>query len=1336
MTMHPMKPTSIRCSIRHPVLWRSLAAGWMFTLIALLGSQPSALAQCLPVKILHQPDGAVLSSCDSNCVTLTVGAAGTEEIRYQWLLQGQPIPGAMQASYEICPLTRKDLGDYTVVVSNACGAETSRVARVRFVSDTVPPTVTCPPDMVVWTCSPRGTDVFFPAPVVVDDRSAIQSVECNRESGSFFPLGVTTVICTATDACGNVGRCTFTVTVRQDTTDTVVSIASVEPALLAKDGGTHVTVRGKGFGPADEVLFDGQPLLNPVYVSPQEIRGESPALPEGMPTVELRRCGVVVAREPKLAEVAPVAVLFSVDPYEVLAQGGGRVTVHGANLRLETQFRLAFPSRNTEGNLLRRVRVNEDGTSATGEVPALPDGELYGPRALMAEDSRGRTVLEAAVHYLPNRVETDSQVLAMRRLQDVSQRRPSIQFENGFPAAVNMRVATQGDLPEMKARHFLRENRDFYKLSEPDRDLQVKRVVVEDTEHVLFSQTHEGLPVFGGELLVTMSGPEVFATVGTLLTPAQLSGLNDEGRNRLPAVQAEEIVGRALQRPGAPLLDETVLMVFDLSLLENVESDPHVVWKVKLGGGAPVESFVDAHTGEIVFTQFLEQANGGSLHGFDFDMQDAESEANANDDDCFWTSDDTDIADEDWFNSDYNNDADAVQANQHARNTYAFFHNRFNFHSYDDDEAQVEVFLHTTINPSSGASWSPGCELIQFRTGWVDFEVMVHEFTHAIISGPKGSHLVYAFQPGALNESYADIMSVVADREAGDMNWTVGENRTGMSGFVRDMQNPNRDTFSDYDPGTPNAMGVYPDNGGVHSNSGIPNKTAYLMAAGDTFNFITVPAMGLGKMRNLKFAALRLLPANAKFSGARTLEVAFAEAWANNGTHGFTQQDVCSARNAWAAVEIGQPDVDCDGDEDQIDMDGDGFPNWADNCPTFANPGQEDADGDGRGDICDNCPFAANANQKDTDGDGMGDACDDDIDNDGCKNSNDQNPDTASVPVGSYFGVCCSGTIFGFEGADSDQDGKLNCEDLDDDNDGIPDNEDGCPVGDFGIFGCKVFEDCACPPKNWFMECWLGGCVEIFVKFTWLINPDPTRDIVFDKVSMLNQNLYVFPNAGNNPQQVVNKLMGQSVAGLTGSDGGKWRIEVWSRATEEAPARLLSVVGEFDPASAQLSRLDLGRILAIKPATEEGVPLSMGTTWFVGGDPAGAGDDMDGDGMLDGWEILHGLNPNDPSDADGDLDGDGVSNLGEHEAGTDPGDPNSLLKIVGIERTADGMRIRYTTIPGRVYQVVRASSLGAGDWEPVSEQMLAQETIAEFIDPQALDKGNESVFYRIRLQAE
>jgi hypothetical protein len=57
------------------------------------------------------------------------------------------------------------------------------------------------------------------------------------------------------------------------------------------------------------------------------------------------------------------------------------------------------------------------------------------------------------------------------------------------------------------------------------------------------------------------------------------------------------------------------------------------------------------------------------------------------------------------------------------------------------------------------------------------------------------------------------------------------------------------------------------------------------------------------------------------------------------------------------------------------DIDGDGVPDIADNCPTLRNSDQVDDDADGLGNICDSCPDVSNPLQEDIEPDGVGDAC-------------------------------------------------------------------------------------------------------------------------------------------------------------------------------------------------------------------------------------------------------------------------------------------------------------------------------------------------------------------------
>jgi subtilisin-like proprotein convertase family protein len=83
------------------------------------------------------------------------------------------------------------------------------------VQDTQPPTITCPAPVTAvaaQTCplATSGT-VTFPAPTASDNCPGVTTA-CTPPSGSTFPVGTTTVTCTATDASGNTASCSFSVT--------------------------------------------------------------------------------------------------------------------------------------------------------------------------------------------------------------------------------------------------------------------------------------------------------------------------------------------------------------------------------------------------------------------------------------------------------------------------------------------------------------------------------------------------------------------------------------------------------------------------------------------------------------------------------------------------------------------------------------------------------------------------------------------------------------------------------------------------------------------------------------------------------------------------------------------------------------------------------------------------------------------------------------------------------------------------------------------------------------------------------------------------------------------
>jgi X-Pro dipeptidyl-peptidase len=70
-----------------------------------------------------------------------------------------------------------------------------------------------PADIVVDATGPAGAVVDYALPTAVDDETPDPDVACDPAPGAMFPVGATTVRCTATDAYGNAAQHAFTVTV-------------------------------------------------------------------------------------------------------------------------------------------------------------------------------------------------------------------------------------------------------------------------------------------------------------------------------------------------------------------------------------------------------------------------------------------------------------------------------------------------------------------------------------------------------------------------------------------------------------------------------------------------------------------------------------------------------------------------------------------------------------------------------------------------------------------------------------------------------------------------------------------------------------------------------------------------------------------------------------------------------------------------------------------------------------------------------------------------------------------------------------------------------------------
>jgi hypothetical protein len=68
-------------------------------------------------------------------VTLSVTAAGTAPLFYQWQFNGTNLVGATTATLSLANLTAADAGSYRVVITNAAGSVTSANADLIYFGD-------------------------------------------------------------------------------------------------------------------------------------------------------------------------------------------------------------------------------------------------------------------------------------------------------------------------------------------------------------------------------------------------------------------------------------------------------------------------------------------------------------------------------------------------------------------------------------------------------------------------------------------------------------------------------------------------------------------------------------------------------------------------------------------------------------------------------------------------------------------------------------------------------------------------------------------------------------------------------------------------------------------------------------------------------------------------------------------------------------------------------------------------------------------------------------------------------------------------------------------------
>lgn len=462
--------------------------------------------------------------------------------------------------------------------------------------------------------------------------------------------------------------------------------------------------------------------------------------------------------------------------------------------------------------------------------------------------------------------------------------------------------------PEATARAYLSACGSLFGLRDQASELIVMTSETEERgrSFVRFQQVYQGVPILGGEIIVQSDASQYILSVNGEILP-------DVKLNTTPTVDAEAARQKALTK---------VAKGYELSVDELTTSEPELwiynpailggpgprlnrlVWRLDV---TPVELLpirelvlVDAHTGGIAlhFNQ-IDAARNRSV----YDNNNVRSNTLQNPANLRRTE-----------GSAASGILDVDRAYDYTGDTYDFYWSRHRRDSIDNaGMALISTTRYCSTRssdpcPYRNAFWN-GQQMV-YGQGFVADDVVAHEMTHGVTG--RTSRLFYYYQSGAINEAFSDIWGEFVDltngkgNDSSSVRWLVGEDIPG--GAIRSMSNP--PAYGDPDRMTSDRYWCNEeDNGGVHVNSGVGNKAAFLMVDGGTFNRKTVTGLGIPKVASIFYEVQTRLLTSA--SDYQDLYNALQQACTNLiGTNGITAADCQQVKNAIDAVEMNrQPSV-------------------------------------------------------------------------------------------------------------------------------------------------------------------------------------------------------------------------------------------------------------------------------------------------------------------------------------------------------------------------------------------------------------------------------------------
>jgi bacillolysin len=534
--------------------------------------------------------------------------------------------------------------------------------------------------------------------------------------------------------------------------------------------------------------------------------------------------------------------------------------------------------------------------------PGVTSAQLRAFDSLQVETSRSWTWMQHETHRTPMHLSA---------------------ARTGKPMLVN------GVTAEKATVAFVGQYKELFKMRDAQSELSLSKSEVDHLAmtHVRFQQVHRGVPVVGAELAAHYDA----AGRMTSIDANYISGIDLDVQPQI-AASVGQAVAKADVITSTQVADESKLQITDGKLvvyaLEHAPTLAYQYTTRAVFGREPAIwiTTVDARTGEIIDRynnlQTVEASGAGVLgdakkfqvatSGGGYTMTDTSRGVTINTYNAAGgqvgpgqgatpvtsttlTSWDTGVG-----------PGAAVDAHVYAGAVFDYYKKVHGRNAIDGAGAAMLSTAHfgqaydNAFWDGTGMSYGDGGQYFKPLSAGLD--VVAHEFTHGVTENT--SALVYKAQSGALNESVSDIFGVFIEHSLqpdDTKNWTMGENIAKTAGLLRDFKNPAAGQ-------QPSAMAQYvntqQDEGGVHTNSGIPNNAAFLMTMGGTNpSTKTVVKYGIGWEKSEKLwyrANTKYFLSTTNFAGAAQGTMSAAK------DIGLTENEQNIVDCAWKATGVVQ----------------------------------------------------------------------------------------------------------------------------------------------------------------------------------------------------------------------------------------------------------------------------------------------------------------------------------------------------------------------------------------------------------------------------------------------